>query len=390
MMQIVDRSKEEAIAPIWRMPFRPFFWGAAAWSLLALILWQAQLSGWVAPAFSDWVRGGITWHAHEMLFAFAATVVVGFLGTAIQTWTGVPSPKGWPLIGLVGLWLAARLGYLFAAVPLWLPLSAEAIFFLTAALLFGRRILLVKQWRNLFVLPAMLAFAALALCHWLLPAYQARVALLALLLVVAIILVVGGRVIPFFTARRLQLPQRDKWALLEIGGHVLMVVLLLAVALNLPQTLWAWLALALGVLQLVRMLRWHPTRIWVEPLLWSLHISYWLLVLGFFIAALAWSGLAPAWHSAALHAFAVGGIGGLILAMISRVSLGHTGRQLQAPGLMPLAFAALALSALARIFWAPAPAGFVAAVAGWVLGYGLFLVYYTPVLFRARVDGQGG
>ncbi|SDJ90757.1 NnrS family protein [Microbulbifer yueqingensis] len=386
MIPIVDRSRIEALAPIWRMPFRPFFWGAAAWSLLVLLAWQAQLSGWALPG----LRGGITWHAHEMLFGFAAAVVVGFLGTAMQTWTGIPSPHGRQLQLLVGLWLLARIGYLFAAIPLWLPLGAETGFFLLAAVLLGRRVMVARQWRNAFVLPALLALAGLALYHWLVPARQGHAALLTLLLMTGLILVIGGRVIPFFTARRFHLAQRDKLAAVEYGTHGVLVALLLAFAFGLPDMLLALLAFILGALQLVRALRWHPGAIWREPLVWSLHISYWFVILGLFLLACWWSGIAPAWRSGAVHALAVGGIGGLILAMISRVSLGHTGRLLAVPPLMPLAFAALSFSALARVFWAPAPAGFLAAVAAWVVGYGLFLVYYTPVLFRARPDGHPG
>ncbi|WP_444891933.1 NnrS family protein [Microbulbifer sp. JMSA004] len=386
MIPIVDRARAESIAPIWRMPFRPFFWGAALWSMVALVIWQGQLSGWQMPAF----RMGVVWHSHEMLFGFAATVVVGFLGTAMQTWTGIPSPKGTQLIALVGLWLLARLGYLLAAVPIWMPVIAEVSFFLFSAFLLGARVLRTKQWRNMFVLPAMLMFAALSASHWLLPGAQSRIALLALLLVTAIILIIGGRVIPFFTARRFHLSPRDKIPAVEWGTHIAAVGLLLSVAVGLPQMVWAFFAVSLGILQVIRVVRWHPTKIWAEPMVWSLHVSYWLVILGCFLAALAWSQIAPSWQSPALHAFAVGGIGGLILSMTSRVSLGHTGRILKAPRLMPLAFMALALSALARVFWAPAPSGLLAAIIAWVVGYTLFLLYYTPVLFQPRVDGHPG
>lgn len=384
MIPLVDRGRSAPIAPIWRMPFRPLFWGAALWSVVALMIWQAQLAGVHFPA----LRGGVVWHSHEMLFGFAATVVVGFLGTAMQTWTGIPSPKGRALMLLVALWVLSRVGYLFGAVPLWIPVASEGAFFLTAAILLGGRVIRARQWNQLFVLPALIALTALATVHWLVPGWQSRAALLTLLLITGIILIIGGRVIPFFTARRFQRQPRRKLAILEYGTYGTVVALLLAVATDLPRMVWALLALTLGVLQLVRVLRWHPTVIWREPLVWSLHISYWLVVLGFFLAALAWSGLVPQWHSPALHAFAVGGIGGLILAMVSRVSLGHTGRRLAAPGLMPWAFAALAVSALARVFLAPAPAGYALAAVAWVVGFGMFLFYYSPVLFSARADGH--
>lgn len=382
----MDREREQSLLPLWRMPFRPMFLGAAVWSCIALCLWLAQLRGVSLPT----LRVGVTWHAHEMLFGFAGAVMVGFITTAMQTWTGLRAPTGRSLIALSGLWLAARLGYAFASVPLWLPVALESGFFLAAAVLTARRILAVRQWRNLFVIPAQLAFAALAAAHWLLPEWQRSAGLVTLLMVTGVITVIGGRVIPFFTARRFQLPQRDKIPALEIGSHVMVLALLLAVGLDLPKPLWGWLALALALLQLARCCRWRPSLIWREPLLWSLHLSYWFIVLGFLMAFLAWTGLAPELESGALHSFAVGGIGGMILAMISRVTLGHTGHTLKCPRLMPLAFAALAVAALARVFWAPAANGFLVAVCGWLLGYGLYLYYYAPMLTAPRADGHAG
>lgn len=382
----MDREREQTLLPLWRMPFRPMFLGAAVWSCIALCIWLAQLRGISLPA----VRGGVTWHAHEMLFGFAGAVVVGFITTAMQTWTGLRAPTGRPLIALSALWLAARLGYAFAGVPLWLPVLLESGFFLVAAVLTGRRILAVRQWRNLFVIPALIMFAALAAAHWLLPEWQRSAGLVTLLLVTGLITVFGGRVIPFFTARRFQLPQRDKIAVLEIASHIGVLALLFAVGLDLPKALWGWLSLALGLLQLVRCWRWRPSLIWREPLLWSLHVSYWFVILGFLMAFLAWTGIAPGFEGGALHALAVGGIGGMILAMISRVTLGHTGRTLACPRLMPLAFVALLVAALARIFWAPAGNGFLVAVCGWLLGYGLYLYYYAPMLTAPRADGQAG
>ncbi|WP_246395080.1 NnrS family protein [Microbulbifer rhizosphaerae] len=385
-MQILDRERETALTPLWRMPFRPLFLAAAAWSCICLSLWLAVLLGIQLPA----LRAGFAWHVHEMLFGFAGAVVVGFITTASQNWTGLRAPSGAPLVVMSGLWLLARLGYGLNAVPPWLPVIPEAGFFLFAALLVGRRLLAMRQWRNLFVIPALVALAVLSALHWLMPEWQRRIGVLTLLLVVSLILVFGGRVVPFFTARRYQMRPRDKIPVLEIGTHTCALVLLLLVAFGLPRAAWGLLALALGILQLLRCSRWHVSRIWREPLLWSLHLSYWMVVIGLFMASLAWPGIAPALESGALHAFAVGGIGGMILAMISRVSLGHSGRQLRAPSVMPLAFAALLLAALARVFWAPATAAYILAVAAWILGYGLFLVCYTPILTAPRADGQAG
>lgn len=385
-MQIIDRKRENRIFPLWRMPFRPLFLAAAAWSCIGLGLWLAVLLGVPLPG----LRVGLGWHVHEMLFGFAGTVVVGFVATASQNWTGLRAPHGTPLIALSGLWLLARLGCALAAVPPWLAAIPEAGFFLFAALLVGRRLLVVRQWRNLFVIPALVVLAAVSAMHWLIPEWQRRIGLLTLLLIVSLILVFGGRVVPFFTARRYQLQPRKKIPAVEIGTHTCALSLMVAVAFDWPRTVWGLLALLLGILQLLRCSRWHVSHIWREPLLWSLHLSYWMLVVGLLMASLAWTGIAPALESGALHAFAVGGIGGMILAMISRVILGHSGRQLRAPAAMPLAFAALLVAVLARVFWAPATDAYILAVAAWILGYGLFLFSYTPMLTAPRVDGQPG
>lgn len=391
MLQITDKAKENALDPLWRMPFRPLFLGAAIWSCAALALWLLTLLGQGSAV----LRVSPQWHAHEMLFGFAGAVVVGFVCTASQTWTGLRSPSGRALVGLSSCWLLARLGYLIWAVPLWLPVAAELAFFAGAAWAVGRRVIAVRQWRNLFLIPALLAFAGLSAWHALAQTQSHSVAVLALLLVTSMVLVFGGRVIPFFTARRFGETARAKWTWLEFAGHGLCIALLLAVALSLPKAWAGCAALVLGLIQILRCARWRVALIWREPMLWSLHIGYWSLVCGLLLLGIAWCGLLPVnaflLESAAIHTMAVGGIGSVILSMICRVTLGHTGRSpMQPPSATALAFVLLLAAALARVLLAPALVAYWLSTALWLLGYGIFLWRYGPMLLAPRTDGQPG
>ncbi|WP_193166161.1 NnrS family protein [Microbulbifer hainanensis] len=398
MLQITDRAKENALDPIWRMPFRPLFLAAAIWSCVALILWLMTLMGNGTAVF----RIDVAWHAHEMLFGFAGAVIVGFVCTACQTWTGLRAPTGRALVLLSSCWLLARLGYLFWAVPLWFPVAAEVAFFAGAAFMLGRRVIAVRQWHNLFLIPALLTFAGLSAWHALSSGATRPVALLTLLLVASMVLVFGGRVIPFFTARRFGLTPRAKLPWLEWSGHGLCIALLLSMALSLPREWTGVVALLLGLVQLVRCARWPIGKIFSEPMLWSLHISFWLIVAGVLLLGAVWLGLGdPAagtplfspffLESGAVHLIGVGGIGGIILSMISRVTLGHTGRSpLNPPRGIALAFAALLAASLVRVLLAPAPIAYWLSVTLWLCGYGLFLWRFAPMLLAPRTDGQPG
>ncbi|MEG7194579.1 NnrS family protein, partial [Pseudomonas aeruginosa] len=144
-MQVLDRSRLMAIPPIWRLGFRPFFLGGALFAVLAIALWLAALAG----LWSGWqpVGGWLAWHRHEMLFGFGVAIIAGFLLTAVQTWTGVPGLQGKPLALLAGLWLAARLAWLFDA-PLALLLVLQLSFLPLLAWAIGRSLWRVRQKRN--------------------------------------------------------------------------------------------------------------------------------------------------------------------------------------------------------------------------------------------------
>jgi uncharacterized protein involved in response to NO len=394
-MQITDLKQEPATLPLWRLGFRPFFLAGSVFALLALPLWWLALNGHVAwqPA-----GGWLAWHRHEMLFGFAAAIVTGFLLTAVQNWTGRPSLSGPPLAALAGLWLAARLAWLLDAPPaLLLPL--ELAFLPLVALVMARLLWVVRQARNypvvlvllLLALADALAMAGLAQGD---EALQRRGALTGLWLIVTLVGLIGGRVIPFFTERALGLEPSPAPVGMDktlLAGGVLMAVLAAAGFGMTPQPVVAALCFALAGSHLWRLCCWYHRGIWQVPLLWSLHLAYAWLVPGFIGVGLWHMGLLEA-QSPALHALTVGAMSGAILAMLARVSLGHTGRELAPPAAMSSAFALLNAGALARVLlvpWWPQPALALSTLC-WVLAFAIFAWFYAPMFWRARVDGRPG
>lgn len=386
--------------PLWRLAFRPFFLLGALFSLAAMLVWGAF---WHGDVLLRPHGGMLWWHQHEMLFGFGVAIVVGFLLTAVQNWTGQPGLKGLPLAGLVALWLAGRalLAFPPEVASVW-PAVIDLAFLPLAAGALASSVIRVRQWRNLIFLPVLsLLFVANALMHAGLLQGDGQMvrsgAHLTVLLIGLLMVVLGGRVIPFFTSRKLgrQQPERWKWLELASMGSVmaLVVLQLLSLVATLPGWLWAsvtWLAAAAN---LVRLCRWEGLRTRHEPLLWGLHASYGFVCLGLAMWGLAALGMLPL--TLALHAITVGGIGTMMLAMMARVSLGHTGRPIRTlPGIgvaLGLLLIAAVLRALVPAFWPQVSHWTLSlSILCWLLAFAVFVWHYTLPLLTPRVDGQDG
>lgn len=396
-MQVLDRRKAMAIAPLLRLAFRPFFLAGGLLAVLAIPLWLAAFSGSIA----DWQPAGgwLGWHRHELLFGFGLAIIAGFLLTAVQTWTGRPGISGAPLAALALLWLSGRVAWLVNA-PWPLLALLELTFPLAVAALMGFTLWKVRQKRNYPIAVVLLLLAAadgLSL-YGLLEGHegwQRQGVLTGLWLVAAMMGLIGGRVIPFFIQRGLgkvegvtPWPWLD-WLLLIVSP---LVALSYAAGSALEPNLWVGLlftALAAG--HLVRLVRWHDRALWRVPLLWSLYLAYgWLAVACLGMAL--WHVGVPVNASLAVHSLTIGAMGGLVLAMIARVSLGHTGRPLEPPSGMTLAFILLNLACLSRVvlvLFLPLPALWLAGLC-WALAFGLYAWRYGPMLLRGRVDGHPG
>ncbi len=338
-----------------------------------------------------------------MIFGFAAAIVVGFLLTAVQTWTGVRSLRGLPLAVLFGFWLSGRVAVAFGgAWPPLLVISLDSLFLLASAIAMAYPVLKVKQWRNILFVPILLMLSLFnVVSHWAVLNQQYAAATQALygavLLVSLVVAIVGGRVMPMFTANgtgtEKSLPL--KWLELSSLFSLALIVVLSFVGFDqfpkaISVSLFGFAALVNGW----RFVRWGFWRCWRVPLLWSLHMAYAFLPIGLLAMALHQAGLLVS-SSAALHCFAVGTVGGMILAMISRVTLGHTGRLLEPPKPMAIAFVLILLAAMVRVvlpIWLPAYTSWGIGIAGvcWVLAYAIFVFCYAPMLLRARVDGRPG
>jgi len=400
-MQITDLQEEQKILPMFRLGFRPFFLGGAVFSLIAITLWILMYKGTVTITPYG---GGYWWHIHEMIFGFGSAIIAGFLLTAVQNWTGIPSVKGKPLAALFFLWLAGRLVML---MPELLGTVASALvdlcFLLAVAYVLAKPILAKKQYRNLFFVPLLIMFTIANGEMHLASFYPQSVAVsysgyAGILLVLFLMSVMAGRVVPMFTANGTQTTKATPAPLLDklANGSLLltMLMLLLHPLIGFVPMFFGALLIFAGIFQLIRWLRWRP---WVTlgvPLLWSIHFS--LKFMWFGLILLGFSYIIdeiPTNHI--WHLLTVGAMGGIILAMISRVSLGHSGRPLTPPKLMSVAFAFITISALIRSFgpWImPEKTLLFIDISGfcWLVAFGLFTFYYAPMLLKAREDGRPG
>lgn len=387
-------SAHSALAdiPFWRLGFRPFYLLAAVFAALAVPIWIARYFG-----HADWLpRADMNWHMHEMLFGFAIAVIVGFLFTAARNWTGLWTPRRGHLAALVALWLAGRLAMLFAPplvaalvdIP-FLPLAAWPLY----------RVMKRSDNRRNFFLPALLGLLTLiniafhgAVLGWL-DILPMRAIEAGILVVVTIESVIGGRVIPMFTANAVPGANPVKHEGRDRINLALVAAAGLAWVFLPPSPLTAALAVAAACTQLVRLIGWKPHLTWRNPLLWILHLSYAWIAAGFFLLALAALGMSP--PTAAFHALAVGSMAGLIIGMITRTALGHTGRMLKAGAAETAMYVLIQAGVATRLCAAFDVMGhrnaeLVIAAACWSAAFLLYAIVYGPYLFRARIDGKEG
>lgn len=400
-MQITDLAVEEKLPPLLRLGFRPFFLAGAIFSIVALVLWIAILSG--AILFQPY-GGGLWWHIHEMLFGFGCAIVAGFLLTAVQNWTGMRGVSGKPLLGLFLLWLLGRVVLLLPMVlNQYVIMLIDLSFLPVVAYILAKPIMAIKQYRNLFFVPllglftlanAEMHFAKLGLAGFAIK----ESGYAAVMLMTVLMSVMAGRVVPMFTAngtkttKVIPLPWLEKAATISLAA--ITFGLLITPVVTLPNTAYGVLFIFAAACQLIRLLRLKPWITLTVPLLWSIHFS--LIFICFGLLSIGVSYLVPAMGASHVwHLLTVGGMGGLILAMISRVSLGHTGRMLTPPTSMSLAFASIFVATIVRVFGPQVmPQAYftvlIVSIAFWLLAFGLFVLHYAPMLSKPRTDGRPG
>jgi uncharacterized protein involved in response to NO len=396
-MLALRRARLAASHPFLRGGFRPFFFGGAAWAVLALLLWLAALSGAIAlPSAMD----SLAWHRHEMLFGFVGAVICGFLLTAIPNWTGRLPIAGGPLAGLFALWLLARLALLFSSVlGIAIALVLDAGFYILLAGLFAREVASAGN-RNLPIVGLVVLFGIANALDYAGAAgilddagigYRAGITI-----VVLMISLVGGRIVPSFTRNWLakraingRLPgQATRFDFATIALTAAAMIAWTAV----PHDRFAGAILIIaGVLQAIRLGRWQGVRAVADPLVLILHVGYAWVPIGLaLLGASILSAAVP--ESAAIHALTAGAMATMILAVMTRATLGHTGRELKANAATILLYLLVTLGAVLRV---TAPFGLLDYMAGielaglaWAGAFVIFLLAYGPMLIRPRVDGR--
>lgn len=379
--------------------FRPFFFMAGVYAVLAMGLWAWLYH--VGPGLLNPALTATLWHAHEMVYGYALAVVAGFLLTAVSNWTGVRTLHGAALLLLLLLWLGARV-LAWVAHPLALQAMAlsDLTFDLALVLSLLYPVIKARQWRQLGILavPLTMGLGNALFYAGLFGGFVNGMSLgikLGLYLLVLLILLMARRVVPFFIIKGVGAPVNLRnriWV--DVGTVVFMITFAVLELLADRPRLAAGVALMLALLQMVRLYDWHVRAIWSRPLLWSLYLALVWITLGFALkASTLWLSVS---HSLGLHAFAYGGIGLITLSMMSRVSLGHTGRNiLEPPPLLCWLFVVLVIGGVVRVLLPllvpDMYATWIAVSQGcWIAAFAPFVWIYAPMWIKPRIDGRYG
>jgi uncharacterized protein involved in response to NO len=395
-LQVEQQGTNKGRAALFALGFRPFFLLAGVFAVVLIAVWVPIFSG--GHSLTTYY-GQIGWHSHEMIFGYASAVIAGFLLTAVRNWTDRATPVGWALAGMTTLWLAGRILPFFPeTLPGWLISFIDLAFLPVFAVSIGVPLIRSGQKGNLIFLPVLAGFfAADLLVHFELLGFLSGMArkgsFLALHLVILLIVIVGGRVIPFFTERALQNVAVKRWPVIELLAPASVVGFLLVELFPTSPVIAGLFAALAAAVNGIRLGSWYTPRLWTVPLLWVLHLGYGWVVVGFCLKAAAAFGIVP--FQFTIHAFTVGSIGVLTIGMMARVSLGHTGRALRTNLSMAVAFGLVNIAALVRgvlPILLPQRLSDLVVISGmlWIIAFVVFLIVYTPILTQARIDSRPG
>ena len=402
LVKLEDPGKQQDPAmPLLQLGFRPFFLLAGISAVLLVLIWGLFFSGRVLEGLNVNAYSAVYWHGHEMVFGFVVAVVAGFLLTAVKNWTGRQTASGALLLLLVILWLLARVLPLFSGIiPYWIIAVIDISFLPAVAATLLPLLIKTRNFRNLVFIGILLLLSVanmvfhMGVAGWLEDGqrYGLYAAIYMILLLISIM---GGRVIPFFIERGLvERFQPRSYPAIEISSSLVLILLGILHTADVTGAYIITTALLAAALHIIRLAGWYSKGIWRVPLLWVLVLAYGWIVAGVIMMALAMAG----WFavSLALHAITIGGIGLMTMGMMVRVSMGHSGRKLLAPGMMPAAFAALNIAVVIRVILPLLlpPESYLTLVLisalVWVAAFCVFIFCMSPVYLSARVDGRPG
>ena len=373
----------------WLDAFRPFYLGGSALAAIAIFLWLSTwFHGYVPPAQP---MAPLLWHVHEMVYRFAAAIIIGFLFTAARNWTGLPLPAGTPLAFLFGLWLAARLGMYFAYDAAAAILDSSLLIIVAAVL--SRSFIRARSYTNMPMALVLILLAASNITfHAAMLGYATLDPMLplraALFLVIMMELIIGARIVPGFTISGVPGLKIRRSKPLNYTTQALAALAFITFVAGAPAPIAGPLAILAGLLGLIQLAGWKPWAARSRPILLILHISYAWIPVGLIMLGLASFGVWGVTVSAAIHALAAGSIGGLILGMITRTSLGHSGAIVRAGRCELTMYTLVIIAALCRVAAALIPSfyvwGMTAAGVAWMAAFMTFAIAYAPMLLGKR------
>ncbi len=375
--------------------FRPFFLSAAVFAGVALPIWAMILSGVDHTHFLYVPR---EWHVHEMIFGFLPAVIAGFLFTAMPNWTDRPPIKGLPLMVLWALWLAGRVVIAIPWPPPFVCAIVDGAFLIALAMIVWREIAIGNAWDRspIGVLISLYAIANLLFhVRALSDATTDLPERMALSVIIMLLALIGGRVIPGFTLdylREHRMPQRPP-SFSRFDGASILLAAIAAIAWTVqPQALMTgWLLVAAGLVNLIRLLRWYGWITWREPLVLILHVGYGWLAISLLILGAAIMGVALRQEDA-VHVLTTGAVGSMTLAIMTRASLGHTGRPRHAGPMTEMIYMLVNVGAMLRVFGPTTDlsTSFILGLSAmvWSSAYVLFAIVYGPFLLRPSLDEE--
>ena len=387
--------------PLFNLGFRVFFLGAGIFSITSISLWLTIYSFNLPIPLT--ALSASQWHAHEMIYGYAFAVIAGFLLTAVKNWTGIQTVNGVALLLLFCLWALARVFWLFGTKFLMLAAAADLLFALFLVLAVSFPLIKVKQWRQLAIVSKLILLAIFNLLFYLgvlniIDQGEYFGIYAGLYLIIGLILTMGRRVLPMFIeggVTHLEASVKlfnSRW--LDISSLILFLIFFICELFLPNQLVSTYTALALFGINAIRLIFWYTPGIWRYSLLWSLYLSFWFICLGFLLYAGVYFMGIPKFI--ALHAFAVGGIGVITMAMMSRVTIGHSGRNIHhPPKIISLAFMMLVAAAFVRVIFPLFDLQHYVVWIGlsqilWIASFSVFIIVFIPMFVKPRIDGKPG
>lgn len=399
MQQPILNSSATKPFALFEMGFRLFFLLACLFSIMATGLWLATYTfGWSLP-ISD--VSAIAWHGHEMIFGYSTAIIAGFLLTAVRNWTGVPTITGLPLAILALTWLLARILPLFNSSLLFMWAACfDVLFLFGLALATIYPVVKVKQWKQAAVMSKIVLLLAANILYYLGAFHIIEQGVSwglfsAVYIIMALIFTLARRVMPFFIERGVGYDVKLKnWSIIDSSSLILLAALMMVDVFFKQMLLTALFSLALAIIHSIRLWGWYTQGIWKKPLLWVLFLGYGMFILGFILTAFNFFTLYAT--TMPLHAFTYGGIGMMTLGMAARISLGHTGNNInEPPKILFWVFLIFFMGALTRVVMPILlPSAYLQLIGAsqvlWIMAFTLFLYRYFMIFIRPRVDGLAG